>query len=98
MQELQKHSLHFMTQQEFCLQSTTPDFFFPNVNLAVYLDGEQVHKNRELKDKELSNKLKRRWGCTVRRMVYHAPLTKARKAEIVAQILDDHEGLRRMKR
>jgi len=95
MQELQKHSLHFMTQQEFCLQSTTPDFFFPDVNMAVYLDGEQVHRNKEERDMELRRLLKKRHGCKVRSYTYKAPITKAKLEEIVGSIIDNVKGYRR---
>jgi very-short-patch-repair endonuclease len=90
--------LRFETQKQFCLQSTKPDFYFADVNLAVYLDGEQVHRNREQKDQELRDKLEERYGCTVRSYSYRAPITKARLQEICDKIVDDVTGLRRMRR
>ncbi len=85
------------TQKEFCLLSTKPDFYFPDVNLAVYIDGEQIHQKREAKDTELRRLLKKRFGCTVRSYSYKAPITKKRLSEIVDAIRDDVEGLRRMR-
>jgi len=86
-----------MTQQEFCLVSTKPDFYFPDVNLAIYVDGEQVHRKREAKDTELRRLLKKRFGCTIRSYSYKAPITKKRLNEIVEAIRDDVQGLRRMR-
>jgi len=88
---------HVITQKEFCLLSTKPDFYFPDVNLAVYIDGEQVHQKRETKDLELRRLLKKRHGCTVRSYSYKAPITKKRLGEIVSAIRDDAQGLRRMR-
>jgi len=85
-----------LTQKEFCLLSTKPDFYFPTVNLAVYIDGEQVHKNREEKDEELRRLLAKRHSCTVRSYSYKAPITEKRLSEIVDAIRDDVLGLRRM--
>ena len=89
--------LSMLTQKEFCLLSTKPDFYFPDVNLAVYIDGEQIHRKREAKDLELRELLKKRYGCTVRSFSYRAPITKKRLAEIVSEIRDDVLGLRRMR-
>lgn len=90
--------LRFERQKEFCLLSTKPDFYFSDVNLAVYLDGEQVHRNREERDFELRELLKKRYGCTVRSYSYKAPITKTRLNEITEQIVDDVTGLRRLRR
>lgn len=89
--------LRFETQKSFCLVQTKPDFYFSDVNLAVYLDGEQIHANRELKDTKIRELLKKRYGCTVRVYTYKAPITKARLHEICEQIVDDVTGLRRMR-
>ena len=94
---LEKGFSRIETQKPFCLQQTTPDFYFSDVNLAVYLDGEQVHMNKEQKDTELRRLLTKRYGCIVRSYSYHAPITKARLQEICDCIVDDVTGLRRMK-
>ena len=83
------------TQKPFCLLSTKPDFYFSDINYAVYLDGEQVHRNREEKDLELRRLLKKRYGCKIRVITYKAPITKAKLKEVTALILDDVLGYRR---
>jgi len=50
--------------RSFCLQSTVPDFFFPNKNLAVYLDGP-VHEGKEDRDDRLRELLAKRHGVHV---------------------------------
>ena len=87
--------MRFKTQKPFCLLSTKPDFYFDDVNLAVYLDGEQIHKNRVEKDFELRRLLSKRYGCIIRVYSYKAPITKKRLQEITDLIVDDVEGLRR---
>ena len=91
-----KGETSFLMQRPFCLQQTIPDFYFPNENFAVYLDGEQIHRNHEERDLELRDLLKKRYGCTVRSYSYKAPITKKRLAEIVEAITDDVLGLRRL--
>ena len=86
------------TQKPFHLLTTKPDFYFSDVNLAVYLDGEQIHKNRTEKDTRLRELLKKRYGCIVRSYSYKAPITKARLQEICDMIMDDYTGLRRLQR
>jgi len=86
----------WISQKPFCLLFTMPDFYFADINLAVYIDGEQVHKH-EKKDEELRRLLTKRHGCKILVYRYHAPLTKTRKAEIVADILDNVKGYRRNK-
>ena len=84
------------SQKRFCLLQTVPDFYFSDVNLAIFLDGEQIHRNHEERDLELRDLLKKRYGCTVRSYSYKAPITKKRLAEIVEAITDDVLGLRRL--
>ena len=93
---LNKNNLFPFPQKQFCLLQTVPDFYFSDVNLAVFLDGEQIHRNQEERDLELRDLLKKRYGCTVRSYSYKAPITKKRLAEIVEAITDDVLGLRRL--
>jgi len=58
-----------VTDRSFCLQSTTPDFYFPSHNLAVYLDG-QPHEGREDRDETLTALLEKRHGLRVLRIKY----------------------------
>ena len=84
-------------QQPFYKLITIADFYFPDVNLAIFIDGEQIHQNKELQDSSKRDFV-RSQGCTVREISYKYPLTKKRLAEIVYQIVDDVTGLRKMRR
>lgn len=48
--ELQKLGIRCEMQKEVTV--SIPDIYLPDVNLYVYLDGEKVHKDREVKDAE----------------------------------------------
>ena len=85
------------TQKKFYKLITVADFYFPDVNLAIFIDGEQIHQNKELQDSSKRDFV-RSQGCTVREISYKSPLTKKRLAEIVYQIVDDVTGLRKMRR
>jgi very-short-patch-repair endonuclease len=58
-----------VTDRSFCLASTTPDFYFPTLNLAVYLDGP-VHEGKEDRDEELADLLEKRHQVRVCRIKY----------------------------
>jgi very-short-patch-repair endonuclease len=58
-----------VTDRSFCLASTTPDFYFPTLNLAVYLDGP-VHEGKEDRDEELTDLLEKRHQVRVCRIKY----------------------------
>jgi very-short-patch-repair endonuclease/predicted transcriptional regulator len=60
-----------VTDRSFCLASTTPDFYFPTLNLAVYLDGP-VHEGKEDRDEELTDLLEKRHQVRVCRIKYSA--------------------------
>lgn len=59
--KLQEKGLHPEVQKKFCLRSTRPDYYFPKLNLAIYLDGP-VHKGREDRDEAIRQLLQRRTG------------------------------------
>lgn len=60
-----------LTNQKYCLLSTTPDFVFPSQNLAVYLDGKAVHNGKQLdRDDELRDLLRKRHGMRVLSITY----------------------------
>ena len=88
---LNKHGLFPDTQHPFYKLITKADFYFPQVNMAVFIDGEQIHAKREFKDEEIDYQLRNR-GVFVRRHTYKAPITQKRLKEIVAHIIDDLEG------
>jgi ParB family chromosome partitioning protein len=62
--KLHEKDMPVVVDQEFCIQSTIPDFYFPSRNLAVYLDGP-VHRGREDRDEQLRESLTARYGLRV---------------------------------
>jgi len=48
----------------YCLVQTTPDFTLTKgeQRIGLYLDGEKVHRNRQLRDEELRDLLQQRKG------------------------------------
>ena len=74
---------------------TSADFYFSDINLAIFIDGEQIHRNKEFEDKDKRDRVAKLYGCTVRAYSYKAPITKKRLAEIVDLIVDDAEGFRK---
>jgi len=77
---------------------TSADFYFSDINLAIFVDGEQVHKDKEFSDKDKRDLVAKLHGCTIRSYSYKDPITKKRLAEIVDLIVDDVEGLRKMQK
>jgi len=71
-------------QREFCVQSTTPDLYFPKARLAVYLDGP-VHEGREERDEALRDLLAKRYDVRVLSLRYEAFTDKA-KQQILEEI------------
>jgi len=61
---LTEAGLNPVTDLEYCVQSTTPDFAFTDKNLAVYIDG-YPHRKREEKDDLLRQQLSERHGLKV---------------------------------
>jgi very-short-patch-repair endonuclease len=53
------------------LQKTTPDFWFPDKRIAVYVDGP-VHVGREDRDEALRELLRKRHGVNVVTVAYVA--------------------------
>jgi len=74
---------------------TSADLYFPDIKLAVFIDGEQVHRNKEFSDMDKRDLVKKLYGTTNRVYSYKAPITKKRLAEIVDTIVDDCKGLRK---
>lgn len=84
--KLERKGLHPEVQKQFCLQSTMPDYYFPNKNLAVYLDGE-VHKGREDRDEALRELLTKRHGVSVVSISYEGT-SQAAEDIIVSRIVE----------
>jgi very-short-patch-repair endonuclease len=84
---LQEKGVHGVVQQrEFCLLSTRPDFYFPQKNLAVYIDGP-VHEGKEDRDQSLRDLLTKRHGVRVLSLPFHGE-GKAEKDGIVKAIME----------
>jgi very-short-patch-repair endonuclease len=83
--KLEAKGLHPEVQKEFCLQRTRPDYYFPQQNIAVYLDGE-VHRGREDRDDDLRQLLKRRHGVQVVSILYEGS-SEATENQIVQDIM-----------
>jgi len=51
-------------QKPYCLLQTTPEFTLAkgDVKIGVYLDGEKVHLNKQLRDEEVRDLLEKRKG------------------------------------
>ena len=77
----------FESQKLFCLQSTRPDFWFPKQNLACYLDGLNVHRNRQDKDELLRELLTKRHGVRVLSITYEGT-GEAEQDRVLAQITE----------
>lgn len=73
-----------VTDRSFCLASTTPDFYFPTLNLAVYLDGP-VHEGKEDRDEELTDLLEKRHQVRVCRIKYSG-VTDKEQTRILQEI------------
>lgn len=75
------------TQQDIILKKTKPDFSWFEKRKAVYIDGEQVHQQKQEYDEEIQTLLERH-GWDVLRISYHAPLSEKRLEEILDEIAE----------
>jgi ParB/RepB/Spo0J family partition protein len=50
---------------EFCIQKTVPDLYFPEKKVAVYIDGNAVHRRKRDDDARLRKKLEQYYGFHV---------------------------------
>ena len=87
--KLEQKGLHPEVQKEFCLRSTRPDYYFPQQNLAIFLDGP-VHKGREDRDEAIRELLQRRCGVTPLGIAYEGT-SQAELDEIVNKIVEATE-------
>jgi len=86
--KLQELGVPVEFQKQFCLQSTTPDFYLPKANVAVYLDGAEAHKGRESRDEELRELLARRYGIRVVSIPYDQ-FSPSKAEEIAHKIAEE---------
>lgn len=72
---------------QLILLVTTPDLWFPEKRVAVYLDGDKVHGSIHTQDRDekITETLEKR-GVKVLRFRYHAPLTKQKLAEFMNEL------------
>lgn len=74
------------TDSMVVLRFTVPDFQWNFKKLAVYLDGEQVHKGKKLERDEEIDFMLERLGWTVLRFRYKAPISEQKLEEITSKI------------
>lgn len=85
---LQQAGVAFQSGREFCVARTTPDFFLPKQFIAVYLDGQAVHKGKRLdRDDFLRGQLTKHTGIKVLPIPYSGN-SKRTEDSIVEQILE----------
>lgn len=84
-ERLQKEGFRFETEKEYCIQSTTPDIDLLDHDLFIYLDGEEVHKNRTDKDKQRRELLAKRYHKRVLSLTYSDD-TKEQENQVFKQI------------
>jgi very-short-patch-repair endonuclease len=83
--ELKRRGLRAEFQRSFCVMSTTPDIYFPEQRLAIYIDGP-VHRGREERDEALRELLARRHGVKVVSIPYER-FSLREKRRILEEIL-----------
>lgn len=73
-------------QKQICLHSCTPDFYFDNMKLCVFIDGFPHTKKGALeRDSRIDERLRRR-GFKVARFPYKGKLSQERLKQIVDEI------------
>lgn len=83
---LTEKAVGFETDKKFCLQQTIPDLWFPQQNLAVYLDGE-VHLKRQDRDEALRDLLAKRHGVRVLPIPYSG-VSRKEQARVLGLVLE----------
>jgi len=78
--------LNVETDRDFCLQQTTPDFYFPERRTAIYIDGP-VHAKREDRDELLRELLAKRYDVKVVSIAYKA-FTKEETERVFHEIME----------
>ena len=87
-EKLSEKGISFLTDQEFCAIKTYPDVYFPEANLALYLDGEKVHRDRVHKDDFLRKRFTENTGIKIVGLTYRDNTQKS-KDEILQKVLDE---------
>lgn len=91
---IEKGVKNIVQQRQFCLLTTKPDLYFASKNVAVYLDGEEVHRNRTDRDDELREMLRKRYGVNVLSITYSGASDKetCRVTDEILQVLNGKEA------
>lgn len=86
-QELSRQHLTgaMVTQKPIVLRQTIPDFFWIEKRKCVYLDGAEIHRNKQELDEEIVDMLERK-GFQVLRISYKPPMSHERLLQVVAEI------------
>ena len=74
-----------VTDRSYPIVTLTPDFVFPRHNLAVFLDGKEVHAKRQDRDEALRDKLFARHNLKVLSITYSGN-SESEKHRIIAEI------------
>jgi len=74
-----------VTDRGYPIVTVTPDFVLTRHNLAIFIDGEEVHAHRQDRDDDLRKKLADRHGLKVLSITYSSN-TEAEKQRIIKQI------------
>jgi hypothetical protein len=85
---LSEKGITFDTEVEFSVVKTYPDFYFPEANVALYLDGEKVHRDRVHKDDYLRERFTENTGIKVVGLTYRDNTQKSRD-EILQKVMEE---------
>ena len=77
--------VQFETDRLFCIQSTCPDFFFADKDLAVYVD--EAHQCREDQNEQLRELLAKRYRVKVVTISYER-FSKQETERVFQQIME----------
>jgi hypothetical protein len=83
--KLASAGVQFETDRLFCIQSTCPDFFFVDKDLAVYVD--ESHQCREEQDEQLRELLAKRYRVKVVTISYER-FSKQETERVFKQIME----------
>jgi len=84
--ELTRRHLYPEAQYSVCLYSTTPDFYFHDQKLCIFIDGPPHAKPRRIDRDNGVDELLRKRGFKVARFPYKGTLTKQRLDQICSEI------------
>lgn len=92
---LTKLAVRFQWQQLIILRATRPEVIFDNSGgkrYAVYLDGDAVHRGKQLEKDDEIDLLLDKLHVTPLRYSYHAPMSKTKLNEVALEIAQLSQG------